>query len=54
MFYRLLGMAVWHGGKLVLRRRYRLYLPTKVVAGAAVTVIGGIALLVARRNASAD
>jgi hypothetical protein len=53
MFYRLLGMAVWHGGKLVLRRKYgRTYLPKSVLAGAALATVGGLALLVLRRSAS--
>jgi len=52
MLYRFLGMAVWHGGKLFLRRRYG---PTYVIAGAAlaVAVAGGVALLAAR-HASDD
>jgi hypothetical protein len=53
MFYRLLGMAVWHGGKLFLRRRYgRTYVPKSVVAGAALAVIGGLVLLLARHSGS--
>jgi hypothetical protein len=53
MFYRLLGMAVWNGGKLFLRRRYgRAYVPKPVLAGAALALVGGVALLVTRRNGS--
>jgi hypothetical protein len=56
MFYKLLGMAVWNGGKLFLRRRYgSTYVPKPVLAGAAaVAVAGGVALAVvaARRNGS--
>jgi hypothetical protein len=55
MFYKLLGMAVWNGGKLFLRRRYgSTYVPKPVLAGAAVAVVGGVALAVvaARRSGS--
>jgi hypothetical protein len=55
MFYKLLGMAVWHGGKLFLRRRYgSTYVPKGVLAGGAVAVVGGIAVAVAaaRRGGS--
>jgi hypothetical protein len=57
MFYKLLGMAVWNGGKFFLRRRYgSAYLPKPVLAGAAVAVIAGVGLAVAaaRRNGSED
>jgi hypothetical protein len=53
MFYRLLGMAVWNGGKLFLRRKYgRTYVPKPVVAGAVLALAGGVALLLARHNGS--
>jgi hypothetical protein len=55
MFYKFLGMAVWNGGKLFLRRRYgSTYVPKPVLAGAAVAVVGGVglAVLAARRNGS--
>jgi hypothetical protein len=55
MFYKLLGMAVWHGGKLFLRRRYGpTYVPKPVLAGAVVAVAGGVAaaLLASRRLGS--
>jgi hypothetical protein len=53
MFYRLLGMIVWKGAKWFLRRRYGpTYLPRPVLAGALLTVIGAIVLLVTRREAS--
>ena len=52
MYYKLLGMVVWHGGKFLIRRRYGLTLSKPVLAAAAVA--GGIALAVvaARRNGS--
>jgi len=54
MYYKLLGMAVWHGGKVLLRQRYgRTYVSKRLLAGAAVAVAGGAAVLaVARRNGS--
>ena len=53
MFYRLLGMAVWKGGKFFLRRRYgRTYMPKTLLAGAVLAVVGGVALLVVRHIAS--
>jgi hypothetical protein len=52
MFYKLLGMAVWNGGKFVLRHQ----LPKPVLAGTALVLVGGVALAVAaaRRNGSDD
>jgi hypothetical protein len=55
MFYRLLGMAVWNGGKLFLRRRYgRTYVPKPLLAGAVLAVAGAVVLLVTRHNGSDD
>jgi hypothetical protein len=55
MLYKLLGMAVWNGGKLFLRRRYgSTYVPKPVLAGAALGVIAGVALLAARHSGSDD
>jgi hypothetical protein len=55
MFYRLLGMVVWNGGKLVLRRKYgRTYVPKPLLAGAVLALVGGVVLLVARHNGSED
>jgi hypothetical protein len=51
MFYRLLGMAVWNGGKLFLRRRYgRAYVPKPLIAGVVLAVTGGVALLLTRHS----
>jgi hypothetical protein len=51
MFYRLLGMAVWNGGKFFLRKKYgRAYLPKPVIAGAVLAVAGGVVLLVTRHG----
>ena len=51
MLYRLLGMAVWRLGKLVLRRRYgSTYVPKPVLAVAILAVAGGVALLAGRRR----
>jgi hypothetical protein len=57
MFYKLLGMAVWHGGKLFLRRRYgAAYVPKPLLAGAAVAVVAGVGVAVAaaRRGMSSE
>jgi hypothetical protein len=54
MFYRLLGMFVWKGGKYFLKRKYSTYVPTPVLAGAAVAVAGGVALLIVRHAGSDD
>jgi hypothetical protein len=57
MLYKLLGMAVWHGGKFFLRRRYgAAYVPKPVLAGAAVAVVAGVgvAAAAARRTVSSD
>ena len=53
MLYKLLGMLVWNGGKVLLRQKYgRTYVPPSVLAGAALVAAGGIALavLAAKRN----
>lgn len=41
MLYRLLGMAVWKGGKLYVSRKYGGKLPPRALAG-----IGGLLVLV--------
>jgi hypothetical protein len=55
-FYKLLGMAVWRGGKVYMRRRYgSTYVPKPVLAGAALALVGAVAaVLVARHNGSGD
>jgi hypothetical protein len=51
MFYKLLGMVVWNGGKLVLRRKYgATYAPKPLLAGAALAIVAAVAVLVARRG----
>jgi hypothetical protein len=56
MAYKLLGMLVWKGGKVLLRRRYgATYVPKPVLAGAAVAAVAGAGLVVAaaaKRNGS--
>jgi hypothetical protein len=54
MLYKLLGMVVWKGGKLLLRRRYSTYVPKPLLAGAVLGVAGGVALLLLRHNGSDD
>jgi hypothetical protein len=51
MFYKLLGMLVWNGGKFILRRKYGpTYAPKPLVAGAIIAIIAGVALLASRRD----
>jgi hypothetical protein len=55
MFYKLLGILVWKGGKALLRQQYgRTYMPKRVLAGAALAAAGGVVLLVVRHNGSED
>jgi hypothetical protein len=49
MFYKFLGMLVWNGAKVILRRKYGpTYLPKPVFAGG-VVAIGLAVALIARR-----
>ena len=49
MGYKLLGMVVWKGGKLFLRRRYgTAMVPKPFLAGGLLLVIAGIVLAAAR------
>jgi hypothetical protein len=51
MFYKLLGMIVWNGGKFVLRRKYGpTYAPKPLLAGGLLAIIAAVALLIARRG----
>ena len=51
MFYRLLGMLVWKGGKAFLRRKNGpTYVPVPLLAGAVVAVGLLVGLLIARRD----
>jgi hypothetical protein len=51
MFYKLLGVLVWNGAKVVLRRRYGpTYLPAPVLAGAVVVVGLLVGLLFSKRS----
>jgi hypothetical protein len=51
MLYRILGMLVWNGGKVLLRQKYgRTYVPKPVLAGAVLAVVGGVVLLVTRHG----
>jgi hypothetical protein len=56
MFYRLLGMAVWKGGKLYLRRRYGGRPPAKFMAALGGLLVVGVAgaLLAARNGGDPD
>jgi hypothetical protein len=55
MLYKLLGILVWNGAKVLLRRRYGpTYMPKPALAAAALVAAGGVALAVtaAKRNGS--
>jgi hypothetical protein len=50
MLYKFLGMLVWNGAKVLLRRKYGpTYLPKPVFAGG-VVAIGLAVALIARRS----
>ena len=52
MAYKLLGMLVWKGGKLFLRRRYGATMaPKPLLVGGVLALVVGV-LVVARRGAS--
>jgi hypothetical protein len=47
MFYKLLGMLVWNGGKVLLRQKYgRTYAPKPVLAGGALAVAAAVAVAI--------
>ena len=51
MLYKLLGMLVWNGAKVVLRRKYGpTYLPAPVLAGAVVVAGLVVGLVLAKRD----
>jgi hypothetical protein len=51
MFYKLLGMAVWKGGKAFLRRKNGpTYVPAPLLAGAVVLVGAVVGLALAKRD----
>jgi hypothetical protein len=56
VFYRLLGMAVWKGGKLYLRRKYGGRPPARVLMalGGLLVVGAGAAVMAARHGGDPD
>jgi len=51
MGYKLLGMAVWKGGKLFLRRRYGpTYTPKPVLAGGVVAMLVAALVVAGKRT----
>ena len=51
MLYKLLGMLVWNGAKVILRRKYGpTYLPAPVIAGAVVAAGLVVGLVLAKRD----
>lgn len=54
MFYKLIGMLVWNGGKLVLRRKLSRANTTRplVAGGVLVAALGALLFVNARRDDS--
>jgi hypothetical protein len=51
MFYKLLGMLVWNGGKVLLRQKYgRTYAPKPLLAAGVLAVVAGVAILASKRD----
>jgi hypothetical protein len=51
MFYKLLGMLVWNGVKVALRRKNGpTYLPAPLLAGAVVAIGVAVGLALAKRD----
>ena len=53
MFYKLLGMLVWNGAKVFLRRKYgRTYAPKPLLAGGILAIVAAVAvaILASRRD----
>ena len=51
MFYKLLGMLVWNGGKFVLRRKYGpTYAPKPLLAAGVLAIVAGVAILASKRD----
>jgi hypothetical protein len=51
MFYKVLGILVWNGAKVVLRRKYGpTYLPAPVLAGVVVLGAAVVGLALAKRS----
>ena len=49
MFYKLLGMVVWNGAKIFLRRKYgSTYAPKPLLAGGILAIVAAVALVAAR------
>ena len=56
MYYKLLGMVVWHGGKFLIRRRSGVTPSKPLLAGAAIAAVAGagLAAAAARRTVTSD
>ena len=51
MFYKLLGMGVWHGGKFFLRRKYGpTYAPKPLLAAGVLAIVALVAILASKRD----
>ena len=56
MLYKLLGIVIWRGGKMFLRRKYGTYLPKPVLAGLAVAALAaaGAGVALSARSVAED
>jgi hypothetical protein len=53
MLYRLLGMLVWNGARVLLRQKYGpTLLPKPVLAAGVIAGVIGVAFLASRRDAA--
>ena len=53
MFYKVIGMVVWNGGKFALRQKYgSTYAPKPLLAGGVIAVVAAAAILAARGKSS--
>ena len=49
MFYKVLGMVVWNGAKLVLRSKYgSTYAPKPLLAGGILAIVAAVVIVAAR------
>ncbi len=54
MGYKVLGFAVWQGGKWYVRRRFSGTLPKVAVLGAAALTLGTVAAVTAARRSNSQ
>ena len=55
MLYKLLGILVWNGMKVLLRRKLGpVYAPKPLMAGGIIAIAAGVAILASRRDSSSS